>query len=98
MWGTDQPPGAKDPYTREPKQGKSERSQNLLEEGTTADLDDVRTYEARALKEEKELFQAAVEDAPNHEGYVPAQTWDGLETVGGEKEWNSGKVFNGYVG
>lgn len=54
-------------------------------------------YEARALQEEKDLFQAAVEDAANHEGYVPAQTWDGLETVGGEKEWNSGKVFKGYA-
>lgn len=102
LWGTDQPPGAEDPYTGKPRQArqKVERQQALekkAEEETTADIDDITTYEAQALREEKELFQAAVLDAPNHEGYVPAQTWDGLETVGGEAEWNSGKVFKGYV-
>jgi len=73
------------------------KTETLGEEGLTENYDDVRMYEARALQEEKELFQAAVEDAPNHEGYVPALTWDGLERVGGEKEWNSGKVFKGYT-
>jgi len=73
------------------------KTETVEEEGLTENYDDIRMYEARALQEEKELFQAAVEDAPNHEGYVPAQTWDGLERVGGETEWNSGKVFKGYA-
>lgn len=55
-----------------------------------------REYRRRALWEEKEIFQQRVEDAPSHEGYVPKQTWDGMEMVGGETEWDSGRrIYKG---
>ena len=57
---------------------------------------DVREYERQARREERELFQQSVDDAPLHKKYVPKQTWDGMEMVGGEKEWDSGRrTFKG---
>lgn len=97
IWGTDNPPGADDPYT-----GRSLVKPQDSVEGGHESLDaqtaeDVRTYEEQARKEDKKILQAAVDDALNHEAYVPANTWDGIENVGGEKEWDSGRQFKGYV-
>jgi len=47
-------------------------------------------------RQDKAELQSQVEQAPTHEDYVPATTWEGLEMVGGEKEWDEGrKVFSG---
>lgn len=47
-------------------------------------------------RQERAELQQKVEQAPMHVDYVPATTWDGLEMVGGEKEWAEGRrVFKG---
>lgn len=58
--------------------------------------EDARLYARQLRVEEKAAWQAQVDDAPMHQDYIPASTWDGLEMVGGEKEWNTGRQFNGY--
>ena len=56
---------------------------------------------ARAMAEdqyrqERAELQQQVEQAPMHADYVPATTWEGLEMVGGETEWDEGRrVFSG---
>jgi hypothetical protein len=94
MWGTDTPPGAKDPYAR-PTPG-STSAPSVLEEGEDASTaDDVRAYAAAEFAQQKLQLQQSVEDAPMHQDYIPATTWDGLEVVGGETEWDRGKRFEG---
>ena len=59
---------------------------------------DVREYERQTRQEEWASFQQNVEEAQSHQGYKPKQTWDGMEMVGGEKEWVSEtNIFKGYV-
>lgn len=58
---------------------------------------DARLYAQQLRLEEKAAWQAQVDDAPMHQDYIPASTWDGLEMVGGEKEWNTGRKYNGYA-
>lgn len=95
IWGTDKPPGADDPYTGRSFAKTQEVASSGSEELDGQTADDVRVYEEQARREEKEILQAAIDEAPSHEAYVPANTWDGLERVGGEKEWDNGKQFRG---
>jgi hypothetical protein len=94
LWGTDAPPGPKDPYARPAANAKSAPSPlEEGEDGSTAD--DVRAYAAAEFAQQKTQMQQSVEDAPMHQDYIPATTWDGLEAVGGETEWDRGKRFEG---
>lgn len=55
------------------------RDEAQVHEDTTRYADEVR-------RQEKKAAQAKVTSAPLHHDYVPATTWDGLQTVGGERE------------
>lgn len=102
IWGTDTPPGAADPYARTPAKTSSDSTTasaaaSELEEGDL-DVDSaakVRAYAEAEYKEAKAKEQQAVEDALMHQDYVPATSWEGLEMVGGEVEWDRGRVFEG---
>ncbi|KAL1956483.1 hypothetical protein VTO42DRAFT_7281 [Malbranchea cinnamomea] len=73
LWGTDNPPGLKDPYGGE---GVIEKALRKKSEGQ-----EEKPAEASSTKE--------VEDAPATPppDYVPATTWDGLEHVGHTGKW-----------
>lgn len=59
-------------------------------------MDIARRMAEDQYRQDKAELQSQVEQAPTHEDYVPATTWEGLEMVGGEKEWDEGrKVFSG---
>jgi len=95
IWGTDTPPGAADPYAR-PAPVTEESAVSPLEEGELEDVDIARRMAEDQYRQDKAELQSQVEQAPTHEDYVPATTWEGLEMVGGEKEWDEGrKVFSG---
>ena len=111
------PPGAADPYTggdtplKPPSPGsiqEKEKEEDVVmvggEEAEAADVDeDVREYEKRAAREERERYQQLVDEAPTHREYVPVTRWEGLEVVGGEKEWGVGageipnKTFKSFL-
>ncbi|KAB8338974.1 hypothetical protein FH972_021913 [Carpinus fangiana] len=101
IWGTDKPPGADDPYTglSRPKTfnraGTKERVLTMERDEDHSDQD-AGLYEKQALREARELYQQSVDIAPEHDEYVPANSWDGLEMVGGEKDWDSGEMFQGF--
>ncbi len=56
---------------------------------------DATLYEKQRTRDEQKAFQEAVEEAAEHEDYIPADTWDRLEIVGGETDWDTGLVFQG---
>lgn len=58
---------------------------------------DARLYAEQLRREKKLAFQAQIDDASTHQDYVPATSWLGMETVGGEKEFDTGKTFHGYA-
>jgi hypothetical protein len=77
IWGTENPPGLKDPYGNE----------SIFDQANKASGTPKRR--SRAKK---------VDDAD----YVPAETWDGLEFVGGfggwwKKHWDPHFVFTGFA-
>lgn len=72
-----------------------EESNDILLDEAQA-REDARRYKLQLQRDEKTAQQAEVENAPNHQDYVPATTWDGLEMVGGEKEWDAGRKFKRY--
>lgn len=59
---------------------------------------DAQEYEARRRQDEQNAFQQAVEDA-TEQHYLKASNWDGMEMVGGEKEWPHGerRHFQGFL-
>ena len=82
IWGTDKPPGQRNPY----EQLTPEERAKQLEER------EIEEREASASRE-KQLFDRASDQeyadapAPITDGYVPAATWDGLDQVGGAHGW-----------
>ena len=87
IWGTDTPPGQADPYTKEPNQTKETEEMGRDAEGLSA------TEEAVALQDSASTVDPQLD-------YVPAQTWDGLEHVGGttgwwEEAWDEEHQFTG---
>jgi len=94
IWGTDTPPGAADPYAR-PAKSAAGTASSPLEEGDQVDeATDVRAYAEEEYRQQRAKLQQQVEDAPLHQDYVPATTWEGLEMVGGEVEWDRGRLFD----
>jgi len=89
---------------RKPTRKRQEESDAVVVEGQKAAgevgkyaVQDATLYEKQRRRDEQKAFQEAVEEAPEHEDYIPADTWDGLEIVGGETDWDTGRVFQGWV-
>ncbi|KAL2860908.1 mitochondrial 54S ribosomal mL50 protein [Aspergillus lucknowensis] len=79
LWGTDNPPGLKDPYGGEGVfEKKFKRGQSAPQEDESAEV-------TRAAGTEN----AVVEDAlPEETPYEPATTWEGLQRVGHLGRWS----------
>lgn len=59
---------------------------------------DARAYERSLIREQRELYQQKVDNAPEHARYVPALEDTNLERLGGITDYNSAKKeFRGYV-
>ena len=89
IWGTETPPGQKDPYRRLTPEEKAAEllEQESIAEGKQNASQDTATEIARR--------QSAGE-------YLPAQNWDGLERIGGatgwwEEEWDRNNVYRGFL-
>ncbi|KAH8663134.1 ribosomal subunit 39S-domain-containing protein [Tricladium varicosporioides] len=83
IWGTDEPPGLKDPYGDRSVFDQSKKN---------------RTKEPARERRERKPSSSTVISAD----YQPADTWDGLESVGDyanywEEEWNSAHQFQGFL-
>ncbi|KAI9720140.1 MAG: hypothetical protein M1828_005786 [Chrysothrix sp. TS-e1954] len=70
---------------------------DVAEEATT-EREEAEAYEDQLRREEEELYQKSVDSAMKHNEYVPAETWQGLEEVGGETEKDEGETFTPYAG
>ncbi|KAL1986805.1 hypothetical protein VTN96DRAFT_5458 [Rasamsonia emersonii] len=79
LWGTDNPPGLKDPYGGE---GVIEKA---IRKRTQGDVE--QKQEPEPEKEVEQLSETQAEIAPPQE-YTPATTWDGLERVGHLGRWS----------
>ena len=85
MWGTENPPGAEDPYG-----GPSKLEQRR----------DNRKKDLVAVAEGAPDAETVLPD-DGASNYVPATTWDGLEHIGGasgwwEEAWDQEHPFYGY--
>lgn len=108
VWGTDNPPGLKDPYG-----GESLLERKLREKGLRKEEADAAVEEAEAeaasehetvAPEQESVSPTAVEDPD----YVPATSWEGLPVVGrtqklwenqpGEKDMYWSYVFLFWIG
>ncbi|KAI9744115.1 MAG: hypothetical protein M1818_002267 [Claussenomyces sp. TS43310] len=81
IWGTDRPPGLKDPYSPAADQAPEEEHRV------------VESAEAQARKREHEAMM---------ETYVPATTWEGLDSIGGygnwwRDNWDPEHQFDGFL-
>ena len=52
-------------------------------------------HDELVIQEQREAYQQSVDDAYDHAEYVPAEDWNGLEIVGGEAEWDTGRIYQG---
>ena len=89
IWGTDTPPGQKDPYRRLTPE---EKAAELLEQESVGDGKHNASHDTAT---EVARRQSAGE-------YLPAQNWDGLERIGGatgwwEEEWDRNNVYRGFL-
>lgn len=80
LWGTDNPPGLKDPYGGE---GVIERA---IRKRTQGDVEEQKQEPEQEAAVER-LPETETEIAPPQE-YTPATTWDGLERVGHLGRWS----------
>ena len=63
-----------------------------VEEGLS-EAEEAEAYQDQLRREEEELYQRSVDQALRHKEYVPAETWHGLEEVGGETEKDEGETY-----
>jgi hypothetical protein len=96
IWGTDNPPGLKNPY------GEGSQLRRETRPGQTLENERVREEEPADVAEEA-AGKASVSGPPldEWEGYKPATTWDGLRSIGGptgwwEEAWDAEHQFSGY--
>lgn len=82
IWGTDSPPGLDDPY------GGASILEKKMQRGKAPVEEETETEETT---EAKTTFTTPAST------YVPAETWDGLEEVGGEQIWESEHPFQSFV-
>ena len=71
IWGTEHPPGQRDPYEQLTAEQRAEQEQEMEAE---------REMEAKKQAEAEVVAEAEAE-------YEPATTWDGLERIGGPTGW-----------
>lgn len=88
LWGTDNPPGLKDPYGGE---GALEKTFRGKREANNAQLTPQQQLEAEegaeaAAEAEVDVDGQSVPSAPPQD-YTPATTWEGLERVGHQGSW-----------
>ncbi|OJD21102.1 hypothetical protein ACJ73_07560 [Blastomyces percursus] len=80
IWGTDNPPGVKDPYG-------SESQLDYVE--PTEQLSEADPYFAPEMGEEDQGMRIATAEEKEHAEYKSADTWDGLRQVGVEQWWEN---------
>ena len=100
IWGTDLPPGQKDPYAKlSPEQRQQEieerelqRAERELEEDNERLAREGKTIAAVEPEIRTESEEVDVDDLvlDPEEGYVPALSADGLERLGGATGWWEG--------
>jgi hypothetical protein len=102
LWNTDTPPGLEDPYGgKSILERRAEARKRAARGGSTE-----TTVDSTKLTEPTESTTEAAAPLTTPpvptEGYVPATTWDGLESIGGasgwwESDWDRENQFQGYV-
>ncbi|PGH13649.1 hypothetical protein AJ79_03497 [Helicocarpus griseus UAMH5409] len=88
VWGTDNPPGLKDPYGNESQldlQHEQEQEQDQQEEERARLDTELREREDAEEIDYNEPHVSTFREAKLDRTYKPAQTWDGLDVVGAEK-------------
>ncbi|PGH05681.1 hypothetical protein GX51_02841 [Blastomyces parvus] len=88
IWGTDKPPGVKDPYGSE---SQLDHVDPAVESSETEPL-----YESEMGEEEQEVRVATLEDKDEGK-YKGADTWDGLKQVGAEQWWELPPKAEDYI-
>ncbi|KAL6234667.1 hypothetical protein BDW75DRAFT_240883 [Aspergillus navahoensis] len=87
LWGTDNPPGLKDPYGGEGVfEKKFKRAGQALKQ-QEPEGDQRTPAEDQAAAAEDTALADVTEDVPSRE-YVPATTWEGLDRIGHLGRWN----------
>jgi hypothetical protein len=85
IWGTDAPPGLEDPYG----------------DGSVFDKTKKRAQEQKVENRQEKRKEERKAATPDMSTYEPAETWDGLEQVGGFenywKEWDADHRFKGFL-
>lgn len=99
IWGTDKPLGLADPY------GESQLVKNLKErqiaagENPEAELVDDEAQEAKVPQKQKAVARPGTQIAgETDDSYVAAETWEGLDRIGGatgwwEEAWDAENIF-----
>ena len=94
IWGTETPPGPKDPYTD--SYGQPSVLDQMREERQRDNQEEPHDIERRTAAPEE-----GIEDNVNTEGYKPATTWERLPRIGGDtwakKQYVSTHPFEGYM-
>jgi hypothetical protein len=88
MWGTNFPPGQRDPY------------KHMTPEEREAEAIEMEQERLEAEAKARGADALAVKEASNSTEYIPATTWEGLERIGGptgwwEEAWDQENVFTG---
>ncbi|MCJ1310779.1 hypothetical protein MMC25_004446 [Agyrium rufum] len=96
VWGTDKPPGQADPYScnqRNEEVDPEIAALKKLEQTRAADLATLRQTESSE-------YAPKQENAVDKE-YVPATTWDGLQSIGGQawkdEQFDRQNTFRGFL-
>ncbi|KAL2366326.1 hypothetical protein RJZ56_000783 [Blastomyces dermatitidis] len=79
LWGTDNPPGVKDPYG----------SESQLDYVEPEELSKADPYLASELGEDEQGVRIATAEEKEQAEYKSADTWDGLRQVGAEQWWEN---------
>jgi len=91
IWGTDNPPGQKDPYAKlTPEQQRQEQEEMELER---------QAMEEQNLEEESEgedIPDELIDGLQRPGEYVPATTWHGLRSIR-RKKWNAMHPYKGFA-
>ncbi|OJD12766.1 hypothetical protein AJ78_06683 [Emergomyces pasteurianus Ep9510] len=80
IWGTDKPPGVKDPYGSESQLDHAE---------PLAEIDEPHALEESEMGEEGQGIRVATAEEKEDAEYKHADTWEGLRQVGAEQWWES---------
>ncbi|PGH33925.1 hypothetical protein GX50_03246 [[Emmonsia] crescens] len=87
VWGTDKPPGVKDPYGSESQLDHVEPLAELSEPHSPAEME---------MEEGERGIRIATAEEKEHGEYKSADTWEGLRQVGVEQWWESPRNAEDY--